>query len=321
MLSVLLILVMTFIGINLYLDFLLNKTNQTETIDADDADIDETIKELGAKANVVNIALFGVDNDGNQSDEDRSDAIKIVSLNFDDKTIKITSVERDVVVFIPGDYQDYGHFNWAYWYGGASLAIKTLNYNLDMDITQYVSFSFQALQEIVDLLDGVEIDLTKAELNRIGISGSAGSYKLTGKQALAYCRIRKIDDDYHRMDRQQRVIQAIVDKASQMSYTRLLGLLEEILPYITTNLTTSEMRTYIYDLLDFNMDIATYKLPSGGYDDTVNCPGLGGYLVQSYQAMAQELHDFIYGAGFYQPSQTLIDNEMAIYSKYEIYPE
>lgn len=106
---------------NWAMDSMLNKMEHGEMIESDTAAIAPEVIEAVKERKLVNIALFGADNSQGPTgtDEDRSDAMKIVSLDFDNKKLKITSVERDVVVWIPGDYQKYGHFNWAYWFGGA----------------------------------------------------------------------------------------------------------------------------------------------------------------------------------------------------------
>lgn len=319
-LTALLIVSGLYVGGNIYLDMKLNKIDHGDEIKIDEADIAPEVIDRKTENVVVNFALFGADNAGSssdQSDEDRSDAMKIVSLDYTNKKIKITSVERDVVVFIPGDYQKYGHFNWAYWFGGPELAVKTLNYNLDLDITQYVTFSFDALEKLVDVLDGVEINMTQKEVNYLKLGGKAGVRKLDGHTALMYCRIRKIDSDFNRMDRQNNVIQAVISKVKNQSILELMNLVEEMLPYISTNLTNSDIKKYLVDVLTFDLgNMETYKEPSGEYNDICTCPGLGGYLVRSYTDMVKNLHYNIYGEEDYQPSQTVIDNEKRTYEKY-----
>ena len=150
---------------NLTVDSVLNEMDQQEEIKQEEAEIAPEVIEQVKQRKVVNIALFGADNSTGieSTSEERSDVMKIVSLDFDNKKIKITSLERDVVVYIPGEHQEYGHFNWAYWFGGPELAVKTINYNLDLDITQYVTLNFRSVIELIDLIGGVDISLTKAE--------------------------------------------------------------------------------------------------------------------------------------------------------------
>ena len=303
--------------VNAYIDGTLNKLNREKQISENDANIAAEIAKQNEDTSIVNIVLFGADNDGDYSDEQRSDAIKVISLDFNSKEVKITSLERDLVVWIPGDEKSFGHLNWAFWYGGAELAVKTINYNFDMDITKYVTVNFESIEKIVDLAGGVDIALTDAEVENLAFkTNSTGIYHLTGAQALTYSRIRKMDDDYHRMARQQNVIQAVVDKATDMSKVELLQFINDCLPYVTTNLSNSDIKNYALELMSFDLDIKTFQVPVDGYTDTCQCEKLGGYLLSSYQDMSQLMHDFIYGEDFYTPSQNLLDNQEKIYDTY-----
>ena len=162
---------------------------------------------------------------------------------------------------------------------------------------------------------GVDIYLSNAEANVLGLY--AGNNHLSGSQALAYCRIRSIDSDYSRMERQNAVIQAIVSKFSSLGFTDMLDVVVSLLPYVSTNFTNDQIKTYLYDIIGFDLNnIETYKLPSGGYDDTLNCPGLGGYLLRSYSDQVIELHKNIYSIDDYKPSKTVMNNEKNTYDKY-----
>ncbi|MEA5017704.1 MAG: LCP family protein [Erysipelotrichaceae bacterium] len=315
---ILAIIASTALALNTYLNSILDQVDRQPIIDVDDANIADEIIEKNKEVNIINIALFGADNDGNKSAELRSDAIKIISIDMTNKTIKMSSLERDLVVWIPKSTPAYGHLNWAYWFGKGELAVKTINYNFDMDITKYAAVSFDSVIKIVDLVGGVEIKLTRSEMNVLKLTGAVGVHKLDGKLALAYSRIRKIDDDYHRMQRQQKVIDAVIAKVADLPYDKLLGFITNAMQYITTNITNAEIKDLAFKLINFDLDIETYQVPVGGYKDTCTCPRLGGYLVTDFVAMSQGLHDFIYGEGFYKPSKNLIDNATAIYEKYGV---
>ena len=301
---IILLIVSIFIGLNIYVDSIISRVEEGETIHTEDAEIAQEVLEREEVKDIENIALFGVDNSGAKYNEERSDAMKIISLNKTDKTIAITSVERDVVVYIPGDYQKYGHFNWAYWFGGPKLAVQTLNYNLDLDITKYVTFTFGAVEDLVDLLGGIDVELTGNEAATVGIGSYAGTYTLNGKQALSYSRIRKLDSDFTRMERQNYVIQAVMNKLKNQDILTIMNIVNEIKDYITSLLS--------YDL----GNIEQYKEPSGEYDDIQTCPGLGGYIVRSYSGMVENLHKNIYKVDSYEVSQRVKDNEERIYSTY-----
>ena len=301
---IILLIVSIFIGLNIYVDSIISRVEEGETIHTEDAEIAQEVLEREEVKDIENIALFGVDNSGAKYNEERSDAMKIISLNKTDKTIAITSVERDVVVYIPGDYQKYGHFNWAYWFGGPKLAVQTLNYNLDLDITKYVTFTFGAVEDLVDLLGGIDVELTGNEAATVGIGSYAGTYTLNGKQALSYSRIRKLDSDFTRMERQNYVIQAVMNKLKNQDILTIMNIVNEIKDYITSLLS--------YDL----GNIEQYKEPSGEYDDIQTCPGLGGYIVRSYSGMVENLHKNIYKVDSYEVSKRVKDNEERIYSTY-----
>lgn len=314
---IVLLIVSIFIGLNIYVDSIISRVEEGEVINTDEAEIAEEVLERVEVKDIENIALFGVDNSGGKYNEERSDAMKIISLNKTDKTIAITSVERDVVVYIPGEYQKYGHFNWAYWFGGPKLAVQTLNYNLDLDITKYVTFTFGAVEDLVDLLGGIDVELTGNEAATIGIGSYAGTYTLNGKQALSYSRIRKLDSDFTRMERQNYVIQAVMNKLKNQDILTIMNIVNEMLPSINTNLTVNEIKDYITSLLSYDLgNIEQYKEPSGEYNDIQNCPGLGGYIVRSYSGMVENLHKNIYKVDSYEVSKRVKDNEERIYSTY-----
>ncbi|MGN1053793.1 MAG: LCP family protein [Erysipelotrichaceae bacterium] len=314
---IILLIVSIFIGLNIYVDSIISRVEEGETIHTEDAEIAQEVLEREEVKDIENIALFGVDNSGAKYNEERSDAMKIISLNKTDKTIAITSVERDVVVYIPGEYQKYGHFNWAYWFGGPKLAVQTLNYNLDLDITKYVTFTFGAVEDLVDLLGGIDVELTGNEAATVGIGSYAGTYTLNGKQALSYSRIRKLDSDFTRMERQNYVIQAVMNKLKNQDILTIMNIVNEMLPSINTNLTVNEIKDYITSLLSYDLgNIEQYKEPSGEYNDIETCPGLGGYIVRSYSGMVENLHKNIYKVDSYEVSKRVKDNEERIYSTY-----
>ena len=178
-----------------------------QDIKADDIIINDEVKknkEVDLGDGYTNVALFGVDSrDGNLGEGNRTDCIIVASLNNETKEIKMVSVYRDTLLDLSeGTYQKC---NAAYSYGGPVLAINMLNMNLDLDIEDYVTVDFGAIADAIDLLGGVEIEVTEEELpyinqyipetaNSAGKSAnylsSAGLQKLDGTQATTYARIR-----------------------------------------------------------------------------------------------------------------------------------
>lgn len=233
-----------------YIHNLLNSTNQDV--------ISKTDEDLGIKAPVVegaettaevspyyydnvtgitNIALFGVD--AEMGKNGRSDTIMIVTVDKNSKKIKLTSIVRDSYVNIPDRGMD--KINHAYAFGGAQLALKTINSNFNLDIRNYATVNFTTLPKIIDTIGGVKIEVTNAEATQIAGLSSGGTYNLTGAQALDYSRIRHIDSDFARSGRQRTVIEAIINKMLNSSVTSYPSILSKVLPMITTNMASNDI--------------------------------------------------------------------------------
>ena len=187
---------------------------------------------IQADENITNIALFGLDTREGDT-QSHSDCMMIVSVDNTRGKIKLISLMRDSLI----DLEGYGpeKLNSAYYAGGPSLAIRTINQNFGTDITEYIAVNFEQLVEIVDALDGVEINVQTQEeldeLNRVirdyGIEQGktfksverTGVQTLDGVQALCYGRIRKgnTGDDWARVERQSIVLEAMFEKVQTMS--------------------------------------------------------------------------------------------------------
>ncbi|MBP3904794.1 MULTISPECIES: LCP family protein [Turicibacter] len=310
-----------FIFANYVVNSTLDQMVMTESITKEEAGITEQIIQKEEESKVVNIAVFGLDQNGDGSDG-RSDAMKVLSLDTENKRAAVTSLQRDTLIYIPAEIQDFDKLNHAYAYGGAKLAMQTINYNFDLDLTRYVSFNFDAIEKIVDIVGGVEIDVKESEVPyaRDQIK-SAGLQNLNGAQAMAYMRIRYADSDYVRMERQTTVMKAIFAKMKQTPYTQLLTLLNETLPYIETNLSKDEIINLGLDALKIDLaNIEQYQIPTNGYSDINHSVSYKGYsplyVMNSYQTIVKELHQNIYGDENYQPSDTVLQTETAIYEKF-----
>lgn len=186
---------------------------------------------------VINIALFGVDAPVGQ--RGRSDSMMIVTVDKNSKKIKISSLMRDSYVNIPDRGMD--KLNHAYAFGGPELALRTLNSNFHLDIRDYATVNFTTLPKIIDILGGISISVTRAESDQISGISSAGTYNLTGGQALEYSRIRKIDSDFARTGRQRTVIEAIINKMLKSPVTSYPSILSKVLPLVTTNLKSNDI--------------------------------------------------------------------------------
>ena len=213
-----------------------------------------------ADENITNIALFGLDTrEGDK--QSHSDCMMIVTVDNTRGKIKLISLMRDSLVDIDGYGED--KLNAAYFRGGPSLAIRTINENFGTDIKDYVAVDFEQLVQIVDAIGGVDIDVQNdnelKELNRVikdygaergkEFSGveKTGLQTLDGVQALCYGRIRKGDtgDDWARVERQSVVLNAIFTKLQSASATELIGSMRKLVPYVTTSLSPTAMASLI----------------------------------------------------------------------------
>lgn len=281
--------------------------NQKEEISKEQGHVSKKSKSFEEQYDVINIALLGAD--GTEKDlTHRTDVMKVISLNFKQKKILISSIQRDNLVYIPS-INDYNNFNEAYANGGVTATLQTLNHNLDLDITRYVLFDFNSVPKIVDILGGVTISLSAAEASQVGFRG-AGTYTLNGDQALRYSRIRNLDSDYGRMNRQNQVIMAIVNQFKSKSPFELLGVINGILPYIETNLKNSEIKSYVTSLLSFDLgNIVELQFPANGYRDIEATVPIGNtaihYILKDFQGNVAMLHKQIYGLKDYKVSERL----------------
>ncbi len=290
--------------------------------------------------NVLNIALFGIDGrDGVEGD--RSDTIMIASLNFQTGTINVTSIMRDTVARIETENgTSYEKINAAYDYGGPQLAVKTLNDNFDLNITDYVVVNFDCLVDTVDALGGVEVNIADESIlywtnqyimdvnDKTGHSDpfleSTGVQTVTGVQALAFCRNRYSDSDYGRTERQRQVVQQIVEKAMNVDLMTGINLIGKVYPYITTSLTLNEMSSIANQFMTLeNKTFNSYRLPT---DEKLYETMIGDVwflFPNSLEENVIELHKLIYGIDTYTPTDNLkeISNHIAaiVANEYDCY--
>lgn len=235
---------------------------------------------MGKSERIVNVAIFGVDG-RDDVEGDRSDSIMIASADFEHNKLKVTSLMRDTYTY-DEETQTFDKLNAAYSVGGADLALKVINENFDTPITDYVTIDFTALVEVVNAVGGVEINVTDdeelywinqylADVNdKVHTSDpeltSTGTQTLTGSQALAYSRIRYTGNgDYDRTQRQRNVLEQVVSKASSLSPFKLISLVQKVLPYIDTSLSTTEIAKYLVNVMLMpDKTIEQYRLPADG---------------------------------------------------------
>ena len=257
------------------------------------------VEETAQEHDIANLAIFGIDDKSDGIPGKRSDLIKIASFDYDDNTVKVISVARDLKTFIGGNHQKSGWINEAVEYGGAELQLATLNETLDLDIENYIEFDYEAFKALVDALGGVDIELTQEEIDQtnkpLNIKGKAGTYTLNGEQALMYTRIYKIDSEEGRMDRSAKVIKAAAEKAKELGPMDLVSVINKVYPHVRTNLHLDEVVQYVNDIMDLKYsDIQTYVIPSDATAVEIS-ENNKGKVVEDYEGLAAEVHKIIYG--------------------------
>lgn len=226
---------------------------------------------------LIHILLIGQDRRDGET-QARSDSIILCSYRRDTGTLTMTSFLRDLYVPIPGHGSN--RINAAYAYGGMKLLEKTIEENFAISISGSIEVDFRQFSQIIDLLGGVSIDLRQDEaalINReTGSALTEGTQVLTGQQALAYSRIRSLDrdGDFSRTNRQRKVLEAIADAYRNAGPAKLVPLLKQLLPMITTDLKGPQLLLLALEVAPelSGLQMISQRIPADGtfYDDTVD---------------------------------------------------
>lgn len=297
----------------------------------------------------MNFVMFGVDSRNKEVNTSNSDSILIVSIHNTTGKVKMASVYRDTMVGIydkEGNFKEYFKVNSAFSHGGAEAAINTLNKNLDLDLTDYVTVNFGGVARIIDTLGGIKVNLTKDEkqqlnyhmkstISSIGkkakkIKKYGKNIKLNGIQATTYCRIRKatfidpntherISNDFGRAARQRSVIMKLVEKCKKAGVTELEEMVDEVLNadsekdrIISTSFDFDSIINMIPVLFDFELN-GSKGFPSKLQTGTYN--GASYVVPQVLASNVKTLHKYFYGEKNYQPTSTVNEASNAIISK------
>jgi polyisoprenyl-teichoic acid--peptidoglycan teichoic acid transferase len=237
---------------------------------------DKRDKEVNPYDDNVSVLFIGVDgsDERNFGDATRSDALMLATLNEKEKTVKLVSIPRDSYVYIP----EVGYktkINHAHAYGGPAATMETVEELLDIPVDYYVRMNFYAFIDVVDALNGIEVDVPY-ELSEMDSADNAGSIHLlpgeqilNGEEALALARTRKQDNDIERGKRQQEIIQAIIRKAvSANSFSKYDDMINAVGDNLETNMTFDEMKSLISYGTSGSINIQTLTL--NGTDDYID---------------------------------------------------
>lgn len=230
-------------------------------------------EEVGQEQELINILLIGQDARNGET-RARSDSMILVTFNQTAGTVTLTSFMRDLYVQIPG-YQD-NRINAAYAFGGMNLLDETLRVNFGVEVDANISVNFDGFSDIIDALGGVEIELSSAEANALGLS--AGTHRLNGDTALTYARIRKIDSDFYRTERQRKLIASLFYSLKTASFSQLTSLMDTLLPLVTTDMSNAQIVGYITELFPMlaTSSLASSRIPA---DDTYSMNSIRGMSV------------------------------------------
>lgn len=266
-----------------------------------------------AQSGWENILLLGGDA-RNMEKYDRTDTMMILSINRDEAQVKMTSIMRDTWVELPGTGKN-NKINAANVFGGPELAVETVNANFGTDIEDYVIVNMEDLLQIVDLMGGVDIEITESERVQINkniedyisaVSGAAnydgdktlgesGLVHLNGMMAVGYCRIRKIDSDYTRVMRQQTVLLALAEKAQNMEVEELTKVAGDIYQIINTSLSEEDIKSMATAFMVMEVsEVGQNRIPADGTFQSGIFDGIW-MIKPDLEKNREQLHTFIYG--------------------------
>lgn len=283
------------------------KLNAMHDSTADESILNEN--NFQSEAGITNILLAGTDGRPGEKNS-RSDAMMILTVDTKNKSLKLTSLNRDTYVDIPGHgKQKLTH---AYVYGGANLLAQTIENNFEIDIQNYAIVDFYSFMDIVDTLGGVEVDVHENEINEINkfiksetyewsnqtepmqLVTQAGVQKLNGYQTLSYSRIRKNDSTQERDRRQRQVIEGLMNGVKDLPVTKYPKLLDTILPYVKTNMKPTQIIGLGGKILGIgNLSLSQIEFPFENSSTGVTLPG-AGFVIEFDESSLNTLHDFIF---------------------------
>jgi LCP family protein required for cell wall assembly len=303
------------LSISAYAMTKLNKINYKELNE-------DNLEVQNAKVGYTNVAVFGLDCRVGESmlSGVRSDTIIIASLNNATNEVKLISVLRDTLMDVQN--ANYDKANHAYYEGGPEMAIAMLNKNLDLDIQKFVSVNFTAVADVIDILGGIDIDMTAEEAywtngyirETKAIVGretpymeeTAGVKHLDGVSAVAFSRIRfTAGNDVKRTERQRLVLEKMLEKAKAADFGVLNKIIDTVFPQIYTNFTISEIMDLATDVTAYNItDTSRFPFVFEYDDNVTNHPG-SFVVAADHITNVRELHRRLYPDDAYEPSHNI----------------
>ena len=270
-------------------------------------DSDFPIKKVTQKdPNVENILVFGIDSRGTDDVQCRADAIMIVSLDNNTKTVKLITLMRDCAVTIEGRSKP-DKLTHSYAYGGVGLLINTINDNFGLDVQRFVMLDFSSSANLIDVAGGVDIDVKANEVKYANgeiqyqndlmgsnepLLTSSGTQTLSGVQAIAWARIRHLDSDFVRSSRQRTVASALMKKVASENRLTQLALLEDCAGIFETNMTQADLLRLGTVGVSLVKNIVEYRIPDDGLYTVQENPWME---IIDWEKQIPRLHEYIWG--------------------------
>ena len=300
-----------------YVSQQLNKVQRIEVNKEEVKNNDISVETIKKMEGYRTIAVFGVDSrDSGVGRGYNSDVIIIANINLATSEVKLASIFRDS--YLNTGYDKFNKINQAYAVGGPEQALKAINKNLDLNITEYVTFSWKAVATGINILGGVDVEITAPEFRYINSYitetvkstnigskhlDAPGMHHLDGIQAVAYARLRYMDSDYERTARQRRVIQLALDKAKKSDLKTLNDLVGNMMSMVATNLTWQDGLDVIGDIGSYQI-VDTMGFPA--HRKEMNMGAKGAVVVpNTLEQNVSELHTFLFGDEVYTVSKTV----------------
>ena len=293
-----------------------------DSIGSQDSNLTFDGKTLLSDPKVLNVMLFGEDySDG--EDHGRSDSMIMMTIDNRHQKLKLTTFMRDTYVYIPG--YDYQKINAAYMFGGPALAIKTIQANFGIKIDRYAVVNYESFVDIVDIMGGVDIELTEDEIGYINfqmyindqvdgpttITDSPGVVHLNGTEALWYARDRGFyepdeypgvvfeGDDWDRTRRQRNFLSTVFASMKNASLPQIVSIVGKVGPLVTTNFKKDEITTLVANSLKYlKYDVEEFSVPHGNQGaewDYVNDPVKGSYIqINDLDLERKEIASFVF---------------------------
>ena len=292
-----------------YIETVENPEDYTHLPTATLEEIESNGEEGRSIKGIYNLLLLGLDKDSGNL----SDAIIVVTIDTKNKSLKLTSFMRDMLVQIPG-YSN-NKLNTAYGKGGAKLIYDVFATNFDLKLDGYVAVNFSSLAKVIDTLGGVSVYMTEKEAHYLNTTNYiadeasrnleefTGTHWLNGSQAVGYARVRHVEkgseaDDFARTTRQRQILNSIYEQFRNQSLPDLLNTMETVLPLVTTDLTLMEMTKIATDAVGagiLSADIEQFRIPiANSYTDSWYNKML--VIDVDFKLNNREIHEFIFGS-------------------------